>query len=98
MTSSVNEVTLSLDLTFIRQWLLHQCLIQTIVMEKLNLVRCSLGQLLSRFRRQSLHEYFLPQPIALLSGLALKQSLHVAGSRNLMRLARNQIGLVLLLL
>lgn len=49
VTSSVNEVTLSLDLTFIRQWLLHQCLIQTIVMEKLNLVRCSLGQLLSRF-------------------------------------------------
>ena len=49
VTSSVNEVTLSLDLTLIRQWLLHQCLIQTIVMEKLNLVRCSLGQLLSRF-------------------------------------------------
>ncbi|WP_426096325.1 hypothetical protein, partial [Escherichia coli] len=41
VTSSVNEVTLSLDLTLIRQWLLHQCLIQTIVMEKLNLVRCS---------------------------------------------------------
>ena len=98
MTSSVNEVTLSLDLTLIRQWLLHQCLIQTIVMEKLNLVRCSLGQLLSRFREGNHFTNIFFPPIALLSGLALKQSLHVAGSRNLMRLARNQIGLVLLLL
>ena len=98
MTSSVNEVTLSLDLTLIRQWLLHQCLIQTIVMEKLNLVRCSLGQLLSVLGKAITSRIFSSPANSIAKRSSPKAIPPCGGSRNLMRLARNQIGLVLLLL